>query len=353
MVYNFYMDILEIIDKKREGKKLSKEEIQFFVENICSKKIKDYQITSLLMAICTRGLDDEEVFNLTFSMAHSGKIIDMSDIGMCVDKHSTGGVSDTTTLVVVPILASLGVKVAKMSGRSLGFTGGTAEKVEVFKGYQTEIDTQKFKQLITKNGASIVSQSEEFAPADKIIYKLRSDSGTVENIGLIASSIMSKKIACGAKILILDCKTGNGALLKSVRETKKLAVLMRKIGEFAGIKVCAVISSMDQPLTKYIGNNFEVYSSLMALRGEKGDLLKLSTFLASKALILSGRCKTMEKARFLVNDVIENGKALEKLKQIVQSQNGDIKYIDSPDDLLKHKNSFDIFSKKDGYIAKI
>lgn len=347
------MDILDIIAKKRNKIELSKQEIQFFVDGVCNGSIKDYQITSLLMAICINGMSFEETYNLTMSMAGSGQVLDLSDLGICVDKHSTGGVSDTTTLVVVPVLASLGVKVAKMSGRSLGFTGGTADKMEVFAGYNNEITTDKFKQLIEQNNASIISQSSDFALADKIIYKLRSDSGTVENMSLIASSIMSKKIACGAKIIVLDCKYGSGAFMKTLEDSKKLATLMVEIGKRAGIKVCAVISSMEQPLTEYIGNNFEVYSGLQVLNGKQNNLSKLATCLCSQALILADKCATESEAEDLVKNAIKSNIAKEKLRQIVISQGGSDYVIDNMEVLLKSNNSIEIKATKPGFINKI
>lgn len=353
MLYNKSMDILQIIDKKKNGNALTKQEIQFFVDGVCSGAIKDYQTTSLLMAICTKGMDFDETFNLTMSMANSGKTLDLSNVGDCIDKHSTGGVSDTTTLVVVPVLASLGVKVAKMSGRSLGFTGGTADKMEVFKGYNTEISTEEFVNLIKQNNASIISQSADFALADKIIYKLRSDSGTVENLSLIASSIMSKKIACGAKVIVLDCKYGSGAFMKTKKDSIKLAKLMVEIGKQAGIKVCAVISSMEQPLSNYVGNNFEVYSGLQVLNGQKNDLYKLSCHLCSLALVKSGKSQNQTGAQKLVEQVISNGLAIEKLKQIVKSQGGSTEVIDNPKMLLKTTNQIDIIADKTGYISAI
>lgn len=347
------MDILEIIDKKKNGVELSKQEIQFFVDGVCSGLIKDYQTTSFLMAVCLKGMSFNETFNLTMSMAKSGKILDLSEIGDCVDKHSTGGVSDTTTLIVAPVLASLGVKVSKMSGRSLGFTGGTADKMEVFKGYDTEISTETFKQLIKQNNASIISQSSDFALADKIIYNLRSSSGTVENLSLIASSIMSKKIACGAKIIVLDCKYGSGAFMKTKKDSIKLAKLMVEIGKKAGLKVCAVISSMEQPLSSYIGNNFEVFSCLQVLNGEKNDLYKLSCYLCCIALVKSGKCNSLTEAQKLVENNISNGSALQKLKDIVKAQGGSIEVIENPYLLLKSNNSVDIVANTTGYINKI
>lgn len=347
------MDIIELINKKRLGKRLTESEIQYFVDGTCNGTIKDFQVTSLLMAICINGLDFNETLNLTLSMAKSGNTLDLSSVGVCVDKHSTGGVSDTTTLVVVPILASLGVKVAKMSGRSLGFTGGTADKMEVFKGYKTDISCDVFKQLISKNNASIISQSEGFAKADKIIYKLRSESGTVESMGLIASSIMSKKIACGAKIVVLDCKYGSGAFMKTKKDCIELAKLMVKIGKYAGLKVCAIISSMCQPLTEFIGNNFEVYSSLQVLSGKQNMLCELATYLSAEALVLDGKCKTILDAKLMATNSIQNGSAMQKLKQIVASQGGSIECIDNNKTLLPKNNSHQIISQSAGYISKI
>ena len=351
--YNISMDIIELINKKKQGKKISKQEWDFFVKGVCDGKIKDYQTTSFLMAICLKSIDFDETAHLTMAMAKSGQMLNLSDIGRCVDKHSTGGVSDTTTLVVVPTLASLGVKVAKMSGRSLGWTGGTADKMEVFDGYKTDIDTKQFKNLIRQNGASIVSQSKDFALADKIIYKLRSDSGTTDNIGLIASSIMSKKIACGAKIILLDVKYGSGAFMKTFKDAKQLAQTMVQIGRRAGVKVCAVISSMQQPLTNYIGNNLEVYSALEVLDGKQNDLFDLSTFLCAKALVLDGVCKNFEQASQMAKDAIKSGKSKQKLRQIVMAQGGDVSKIDNPNLLLPKNNMFVVTAQKDGYVAKI
>ena len=347
------MNILSIIEKKKLGKKLTSNEIQFFVDGVVNGKIKDYQTTSLLMAICLNDIDFDETYNLTMSMAKSGEMVDLTDVGDCFDKHSTGGVSDTTTLVIVPILASLGVKVAKMSGRSLGFTGGTADKMEVFKGYKTEIDTAKFKELIKKNNASIVSPSEDIAIADKIIYKLRSESGTVENIGLIASSIMSKKIACGAQTIMLDCKYGSGAFMKTLADCKKLANVMALIGKRAGLKVIAVISNMNQPLSNFIGNNFEVYSAIKVLSGEENNLAKLSKFLCANALIIQGKAKNVNEANVLVESAIKTGKAKEMLKKIVSAQGGDTSIIDSPERLLPTNSKIEICADVDGYVESM
>lgn len=349
----YMMDILSIIEKKKNKKVLTKKEIQFFVDGVCSGLIKDFQTTSLLMAICLNGLNFDETYNLTMSMAHSGKVLDLTCVGNCVDKHSTGGVSDTTTLIVVPVLASLGVKVAKMSGRSLGFTGGTADKMEVFDGYQTEISTQKFVELVQQNNASIITQSADFALADKIIYNLRSQSGTVDNIGLIASSIMSKKIACGAKTLVLDCKYGSGAFMKTKSACRQLAKTMVKIGKRAGIDVCAVISSMEQPLSQYVGNNLEVFSALEVLSGKQNKLFEVSSEICALALLKQNKCKTLQEAKQLVAEQIKSGKAKQKLKQIVVAQGGKVDVVENPNLLIKHSNQAQVFATKSGFVSKI
>ncbi len=347
------MDIIELINKKKNGEKLSQQELQFFVDGVCDGKIKDYQTSSFLMAIFLKGIDFDETYNLTMSMAKSGDVLNLDDLGECLDKHSTGGVSDTTTLVIVPILASLGVKVAKMSGQSLGWTGGTADKMAVFKGYDTQISTKQFKQLIKKNNASIISQSKDFAFADKILYKLRSETGTVENMGLISSSIMSKKIACGAKIILLDVKYGNGAFMKTKQDAVKLAQVMVKIGKRAGQKVCAVISNMNQPLTKYVGDNLEVYSAINVLNGEQNSLATLSKFLCQKALMLAGKCKTENQAQELIKNEINSQRALQKLKQIISAQGGSTECIDNPNILLPKNNCLEIIAQRDGFVTNI
>lgn len=347
------MGILNIIEKKKNKQQLTKQEIQYFVDSVCNGTIKDYQTTSFLMAVCLNGLSFEETYNLTISMANSGKKIDLSDVGLCFDKHSTGGVSDTTTLVIVPILASLGIKVAKMSGRSLGWTGGTADKMEVFEGYRNDISVDDFKKLIKQNGASIISQQDDLVVADKIIYKLRSESGTVDNISLIASSIMSKKIACGAKFLILDCKFGNGAFMKTKADCKKLAKTMIKIGNRAGLKVVAIVSDMNQPLTNYIGNNVEVYSSIRVLKGETNDLSKLATKIAEIVILEQGLVKDRLTAQKMIENSITSGMAIEKLKQIVTSQGGKTDVIEDENLLLPKNDCQKVYATTSGFVEGI
>ena len=347
------MNIIDLINKKKNGQKLSQKELQFFIDAVCKKQIKDYQISAMLMAMFLKGLDFDETYNLTISMANSGEVINLDDIGEVVDKHSTGGVSDTTTLVFVPVLASLGVKVAKMSGRSLGWTGGTADKMEVFNGYKTEISSEKFKELIKLNNASIITQSQSLALADKILYKMRSETATVDNMSLIASSIMSKKIASGAKTILLDVKYGSGAFMKTLDEAKTLARMMVEIGKRAGLKVSAVLSNMNQPLTRYIGNNLEVYSAIKVLNGEENNLSNLSKFLCSKILLMTGCCKDFDEANLVVTEAITTKKAINKLKQIVKSQGGSVECLENPEILLPKNNHFDLFSNQSGFLSAI
>ena len=347
------MTIEQLTKKKTEGKVLTKKEIEYFVNGFCKDEISNQQATDFLRAVYNNGMNIAETTDLTISMAHSGKIIDLSDVGDCIDKHSTGGVSDTTTLVIVPLLASLGVKVAKMSGHKLGWTGGTADKIEVFDGYDNYITTDNFKHNIKQIGASIITQSDETAIADKKIYALRDQTGLVDNISLIASSIMSKKIACGAKYLILDVKYGDGAFMKSFRQAKQLAKVMCKIGNKAGIKTCAIISNMNEPLSNYIGNNLEVYSALEVLNGKENNLSKLCYYLTAAGLKLCEKVDSIEQGIELAKQNIKNKKALEKLKQIVLAQNGSVEIIEKYDTLLKSNYSVDIKAKKSGYLSKV
>ena len=347
------MDINEIINKKNCKKVLTKQEIQFFVDGYVSGNISDEIATKFLKAVYDNGLNLTETTNLTMSMAKSGEILDLSSVGECVDKHSTGGVSDTTTLVIVPVLASLGVKVAKMSGRSLGWTGGTADKVEVFDGYNNNLTDEEFKKVIKTCGGSLISQSEKIAIADKKIYALRDKTGLVDNISLIASSIMSKKIACGAKILLLDVKYGEGAFMQTSKDAKKLATVMCKIGKRANIKTCAIISNMNEPLSNYIGNNLEVYSALKVLSGEENNLTKLCRIIVATILKKANITQNIVKGEHLADEVLKNGKALEKLKQIVTLQGGSVEKIENSNLLLNSKNKIEVVSNAQGFVSQI
>lgn len=347
------MDIESLILKKNNKQVLTKKEIQFFIDNYCNNKITEEQAVRFIKAIYDNGLNLNETTNLTLSMARSGEVVDLSSVGECVDKHSTGGVSDTTTLVIVPVLASLGVKVAKMSGRSLGFTGGTADKVEVFDGYNNNITIDEFKNNIKNIGASLISQSEKIAIADKKIYALRDRTGLVDNISLIASSVMSKKIACGAKILLLDVKYGNGAFMSNVSDAKKLAKTMVKIGNKAGIKTCAIISNMNEPLTNYVGNNLEVYSALQVLKGKDDNLSKLCKIIVATILKVMNKVDCLEKGVEMAEKVLKNEKALIKFKQLIENQGGSIDKIENDNILLQSKNNVIIRAENSGYLTSI
>lgn len=344
------MNICDIIVKKRNKEELTKDEINFVIENFTNGIIPEYQMSSLLMAIFLNGMSDAETFNLTEAMINSGDILSYGDIdGMVVDKHSTGGIGDKTTLIIVPIVAALGCKVAKMSGRGLGFTGGTIDKLESIDRFNVNLDPQKFRENIKNIGAAIISQTGNLTPADKKIYALRDVTGTVESIPLIASSIMSKKIASGADVIVLDVKVGSGAFMKTLQEAEKLAETMVNIGKHFNRKVVALITNMDAPLGNNIGNKLEVQEAYKILNSEEDNDLKtlcieLATMMSSLALEIS-----KEEARARVVNSINNKTALTKLKEIVEAQGGNFESV------LQNKNKAKIIvkSNKSGYISHI
>lgn len=344
------MNICDIIVKKRNKEELTKDEINFVIKNFTDGIIPEYQMSSLLMAIFINGMSDEETFNLTEAMINSGDILSYEDIdGMVVDKHSTGGIGDKTTLIIVPIVAALGCKVAKMSGRGLGFTGGTIDKLESIKGFNVNLEPQKFRENIKNIGAAIISQTGNLTPADKKIYALRDVTGTIESIPLIASSIMSKKIASGAAVIVLDVKVGSGAFMKTRKEAEKLAETMVNIGKHFNRKVVALITNMDAPLGNNIGNKLEVQEAYKILNNEEDNDLKtlcieLATMMSSLALEIS-----KEEARARVINSINNKTALIKLKEIVEAQDGNFESV------LQNKNKAKIIvkSNKSGYVSHI
>ena len=315
------MDIKNIIDKKALGKKLTKQEINYFIEGYLNGTITDYQASALLMAIRINGMTENETFALTGAMLNSGIKMDFSDLGLIVDKHSTGGVSDTTTITLVPICIACGVKMFKMSGRGLGHTGGTIDKLESFTGFKADIDIEKAKELVRKNGGCIISATKNLAPADKKIYALRDTTATVESIPLIASSIMSKKLAGGANKIVLDVKYGNGAIIKAKKDAIHLAKLMVKIGENAGAKMDYIIDDMNEPLGYNIGNKLEAYEAIEVLSGKQGKLTNTTLKLAGKCISL-GLNIPYEDAVQMAKDAIKSGKALSALKTIVKAQSG-------------------------------
>lgn len=345
------MRIYDIITKKRYGNNLSKEEVEFFVKGFIDNTIEDYQASALLMAICINGMDDDELFYLTDAMVKSGEIIDFSEVDdYIVDKHSTGGVGDKVTLIIIAIVASLGVKVAKMSGRGLGHTGGTIDKLESIEGFRTDISLKEFKKLIEINNAAIMGQSREIAVADKKIYALRDVSGTVESIPLIASSIMSKKIALGADIIVFDVTVGKGAFMKNIDDAKLLSKRMIKIAHKYNKKAIAVITNMDEPLGRTVGNRMEVEEAYNFLDGKyEKDVYDVSTTIAA-CMVQLAKDISYSEAMNLVCDSIKNKTALNKFREIIQSQGGDV------DSIFKREQGYktiDILAQTDGYINEL
>ncbi|MED1674385.1 pyrimidine-nucleoside phosphorylase [Pallidibacillus thermolactis] len=349
------MRIIDIIEKKRDGHELSKEEIEFFVNGYTDNTIPDYQISALLMAIYFQGMNERERGDLTMAMVESGDQIDLSKIdGIKVDKHSTGGVGDTTTLVLGPLVASVGVPVAKMSGRGLGHTGGTIDKLESFSGFHVEITNEEFIQLVNKNKIAVIGQSGNLTPADKKLYALRDVTGTVNSVPLIASSIMSKKIAAGADCIVLDVKTGSGAFMKTLDDSRELAHTMVKIGKHVGRNTMAVISDMNQPLGFAIGNALEVKEAIATLRGEgPQDLTELCLTLGSQMVYLGKKAASIEEARKRLEESIKSGKALEKMKTFISAQGGDPSTIDNPDLLPQAKYAIELPSIQAGWVSEM
>ena len=347
------MRMIDIIEKKRDGLVLSKEEIEFFVNGYVKSEIPDYQVSALLMAIYLNGLNESETSLLTACMAHSGDIMDLSEIdGIKVDKHSTGGVGDKTTFIISPIVASLGVPVAKMSGRGLGHTGGTIDKLESIPHMRTSLTHEEFLNTVKKVGFSIIGQSGNIVPADKKLYALRDVTGTVDSMQLIAASVMSKKIAAGADCILLDVKTGSGAFMKTLDDSVKLAKTMVNIAKSVGKKAVALITNMDRPLGKAIGNSLEIIEACDTLKG-KGprDLTEISIELAANMLNLAGK-ESLEACRCMAREVIKNGKAFDKFKEMVHTQGGDVSVLDNSDAFPKAKVEYTVKAKKSGFIHK-
>ena len=349
------MRMIDIIEKKRDGKSLTKEEIEFFVNGYTHGEVPDYQASSLAMAIFFQDMNDEERVALTMSMVNSGEKIDLSDInGIKVDKHSTGGVGDTTTLVLAPLVAAVGVPVAKMSGRGLGHTGGTIDKLESVKGFNVEISEKDFIKLVNDNQVAVIGQSGNLTPADKKLYALRDVTGTVNSIPLIASSIMSKKIAAGADAIVLDVKTGSGAFMKTLDDAEALAHAMVRIGNNVGRNTMAIISDMSQPLGNAIGNALELKEAIATLKGNgPKDLTELVLTLGSQMVVLAEQATSLDEARQMLIDAIKTGKALNKFKTFLSNQGGDDSIVDSPEKLPSAKYQVEFKAKKDGYITEI
>lgn len=344
------MRIYDIIEKKRDGKKLTKEEIDFFVQEYTAERIEDYQASALLMAIFINGMDEEETVNLTESMAHSGDMLDLSAIeGITADKHSTGGVGDKTSLVVAPICASLGIKMAKMSGRGLGHTGGTIDKLESIRGFNVTLDTNAFFKQVNEIGISIIGQTGNLAPADKKIYALRDVTATVDNVSLIASSIMSKKIAAGAQNIVLDVKCGNGAFMKDEQSATELAEMMVKIGKKCGRNIAAVITNMDIPLGSNVGNALEIKEVIEILENKGDEQLRELCLVLSATILSISYDRNYEEAYKKAEQTLVDGSAYKKFIEFVEAQEGNVDFSTLP---VANK-ALEIKAQKDGYIQSI
>lgn len=348
------MNILEIIAKKRDKEVLSKEEIDFFVKNYTNGNITDYQAAALIMAIYINGMNYEETTSFTLAMAHSGEVLDLSELGMVVDKHSTGGIGDKITLILMPIIASLGIPAAKMSGRGLGFTGGTVDKLESIPGYNTNIDISEFINNVKNIGISLMGQTLNLAPADKKIYALRDTISCVESIPLIASSIMSKKIAAGAEKIVLEVTVGSGAFMKNIEDATKLSETMIGIGNLADKETICILTNMNQPIGYSIGNSLEVIEAVEALNGNMQDDVKdIILSLGSYMMKLAGKGDDIEQNKKMIMENINNKKALNKFKELIKNQGGDVSYIEDTSKFEKAKYIIPIKSEKIGYIKSM
>ncbi|MBB3906724.1 pyrimidine-nucleoside phosphorylase [Anoxybacteroides rupiense] len=349
------MRMVDLIAKKRDGQSLTNEEIQFIMNGYTNGDIPDYQMSAWAMAVFFRGMTEEETAALTLAMVHSGETIDLSKIeGIKVDKHSTGGVGDTTTLVLGPLVASVGVPVAKMSGRGLGHTGGTIDKLESVPGFHVEINNSQFIELVNQNKIAVIGQTGNLTPADKKLYALRDVTATVNSIPLIASSIMSKKIAAGADAIVLDVKTGAGAFMKDLEDARALAEAMVEIGKRVGRKTMAIISDMSQPLGYAIGNALEVKEAIDTLKGEgPEDLQELCLVLGSHMVYLAEKAASLEEARAMLEKAMQDGSALNTFKKFLAAQGGDVSVIDDPSKLPQAKYQIELIAQEDGYVTEI
>lgn len=349
------MRMYDLILKKKQGGELSTDEIRYMIEGFTEGSIPDYQMSAMTMAICFRGMTPRETVDLTLAMRDSGDVLDLSGIkGVKVDKHSTGGVGDKTSLALTPIIAALGVPVAKMSGRGLGHTGGTIDKLECFDGFTTALSEEQFAENVNTIGIAIAGQTANLAPADKKLYALRDVTATVDQMSLIASSIMSKKLASGSDAIVLDVKTGNGAFMKKLEDSRALAKEMVSIGTMAGKKTVAVITDMDQPLGRAVGNSLEVREAIDTLRGEgPADFKEVVFALGSQMLMLAGRAADEKEARALMEGVIEDGSALDKFAQFVRAQGGDAAPVYDTFLLPVAGKTLEVTAKESGYVHRI
>lgn len=349
------MRMYDLINKKKHGEELTKEEIDFIIEGYTKGDIPDYQVSALLMAICFKGMNMRETADLTMAMAHSGDMLDLSPIqGVKVDKHSTGGVGDKTSLVTAPMVAALGIPVAKLSGRGLGHTGGTIDKLESIPGFNTSMPTEKFFENVNRVKLAIAGQTANLAPADKKLYALRDVTATVDNISLISGSIMSKKLAAGADVIVLDVKTGSGAFMKTLDDSIGLAEAMVNIGSHVGRKTYGVISDMNQPLGRAVGNSLEVIEAIDTLKGNgPADLMEVALTLATYMVYGAGKASSPEEAREMLLETVKSGKALDKMAEFVEAQGGDKSYVYNTEKFEKAKIAETVCAPKDGYITNI
>ena len=349
------MNIQEVIGKKRDGKELSKEDIKYFVSEYTNGNVTDYQAAALVMAIYINGMNKEETTNLTLEMAKSGDILDLSEISEnVVDKHSTGGVGDKITLVLMPIISSLGIPVAKMSGRGLGFTGGTIDKLESIPGYRTEININEFIETVKNTGISVIGQTANLAPADKKLYALRDTINCVGSMPLIASSIMSKKIAAGANKIVLDVTVGSGAFMKNKENAIELSNIMKDIGNLANRETVCVLTNMNEPVGHAVGNTLEIIETIECLKGNiPEDIKEIITTIGSYIIKLSGKSDDLEENKKMILENIENGKAYNKFLELVKSQYGNIEYIENVEKFEKAKYIIPVIADKDGFVEEL
>lgn len=348
------MDVVELINKKKVNKQLTKEEIEYFIKNYTLGNINEDDAAQLIKAIYENGMEPQEIADLTIAMAYSGDVLDLSELGIVVDKHSSGGVGDKITLILMPIMAAMGVIVAKMSGRGLGFTGGTADKLESIPGYRTQLNINEFINNVKEIGISLITQTENLAPADKKIYALRNKISCTDSIPLIASSIMSKKIAAGANKIVLDVTCGSGAFMKNIEDARKLSTTMKQIGELVHKEVVCIITNMDQPLGYSVGNSIEMIEVLEALKGTmQDDVKEVVLELGSYILKLAGKGNNLEENKLKIEQTISSGKAYDKFIELVKKQNGDISYCLDINKFKKSKYQQQIICNTEGYIEKI
>ncbi len=349
------MRAVDIIIKKRDKIELTKEEIQFFVHGYTNGDIPDYQASAFAMAVMLNGMSAQETTDLTLAMANSGQVLDLSKIvDLAVDKHSSGGVGDKTSIAVMPMVAACGLPVGKMSGRGLGFSGGTLDKLESIKGYRVDLSTDEFKKQLKEKGIVLTGQSLDLAPADGKLYALRDVTGTVPSLPLIASSIMSKKIAAGAQAIVLDVKTGNGAFMETLEDARKLANLMVDIGRLAGRKTVALLSDMNQPLGEAVGNALETIEAINTLKGAgPADFAEHCLHVASHVLLIGNKAKNLDEARNMAQKSISDGSGLEKLRVLVQAQGGDVTYVDDTSKFERAKYIEEVKSPRGGFISQV